>query len=279
MKRIIILLFTAFLALNIQSAKAQTEVTFYTTEGNFIVMMYDSLMPITVGNFLDLVDTNFYDGIIFHRVIDNFIIQGGDPLGTGTGGPGYSIPDEFDSTGTLSNVIKTISMANSGPNSGGSQFFFNLRSNTYLDFDKAPLTSKHPVFGIVVHNWPIVQTIGKVAVNGSNRPLVNVVMDSIRVTPNTIGLNEVLANQQLHVYPNPVSENSQLYFERATGGEGEVIVYNNVGAVIYSKKIDLTSGTNSISLRDLSNKNLSAGAYNLVMKQGENLSSIKLILP
>ncbi len=87
---------------------AQTKVTFYTTLGNFDAEIYDSLMPITAGNFLSLVNSKYYDGVIFHRVIKNFVIQGGDPTGTGSGGPGYTIPDEFDSTGVLSNTLSRI---------------------------------------------------------------------------------------------------------------------------------------------------------------------------
>ena len=101
-----------------------SKVQFYTSQGNFVVQLEDRLAPITSSNFLKLVNQKFYDGIIFHRVMQGFIVQGGDPTGTGTGGPGYSIQDEFHED--LSNVEKTISMANSGPNSGGSQFFFNM---------------------------------------------------------------------------------------------------------------------------------------------------------
>ena len=178
MKKILLsIVFTLSIA---GSLSAQTIVTFYTTLGSFEVELYDTLQPITAGNFKTLVNAKFYDGVIFHRIISNFVIQGGDPTGTGTGGPGYSIPDEFDST--LSNIKKTLSMANSGPNTGGSQFFINTKNNTFLDFDKPPLTSKHPVFGIVISGWDTVEMIESVQVNGNNRPLTDVVMDSIRVT-------------------------------------------------------------------------------------------------
>lgn len=155
-----------------------SEVKFYTQTGDFIVQLEDKLVPITSRNFLSLVNQKYYDGIIFHRVIQNFIIQGGDPTGTGSGGPGYTIDDEFNVD--LSNVEKTISMANSGPNSGGSQFFFNMLDNTFLDHDKAPLTSKHPVFGKVISGYNIVQTISNVPVNSQNRPITDVMIDSIR---------------------------------------------------------------------------------------------------
>lgn len=198
------LLLAAFISTAAMVSQAQTKVTFYTSMGNFDVEMYDSLMPITAGNFIKLVDSNFYDGVIFHRIIRNFVIQGGDPTGTGTGGPGYTIPDEFDSTGILSNRVRTLSMANSGPNSGGSQFFINLKNNTYLDYDKAPLTSAHPVFGIARDGWHIVDSIGKVAVNPNDRPTTPVVMDSIRVTGRYVSIAELPAQKvKISVSPNP----------------------------------------------------------------------------
>jgi len=107
--------------------------------------MYDD-MPITTGNFIKLAKEGFYDGVIFHRVIQEFMIQGGDPTGTGMGGPGYEIQDEF--VKGHSNVRGTISMANTGrPNTGGSQFFINTNDNTYLDWDNPRTPSAHPVFG------------------------------------------------------------------------------------------------------------------------------------
>ncbi len=131
MKKILIFCLAIAFALTTKISYAQTEVTFYTSMGTFVAEMYDTLQPITVGNFVSLVNAKFYDGIIFHRVINNFMIQGGDPTGTGYGGPGYTIPDEFDPL--ASNVQKALAMANSGPNTGGSQFFINLVNNLYLD--------------------------------------------------------------------------------------------------------------------------------------------------
>ena len=145
-------------------------VIFKTSAGDFSVEIYDDLMPITTGNFLTLVEKDFFDNQRFHRVIDNFIIQAGDPNSKnielvqrwGTGGPGYTIEDEFIENPKLTNEKYTISMANTGrANSSGSQFFINLRNNTPLDFDKEPLTSKHPVFGKVVSGFEIVDIIGK----------------------------------------------------------------------------------------------------------------------
>lgn len=148
-----------------------TKIKFETTEGDIIVELYSD-MPITAGNFKKLVEEGFYDGTIFHRVIKDFMIQGGDPTGTGTGGPGYSIKDEF--VAGHSNVRGTISMANSGPNTGGSQFFINLVENTYLDYDKPPFTSKHPVFGEVIEGMDVVDKIGKVQTGAGDKPLKEV---------------------------------------------------------------------------------------------------------
>ena len=144
-----LLLFCFVIVLSTKSSQAQTEITFYTNMGDFVVETYDTLQPITSGNFIDLVNTEFYDGILFHRVISSFMIQGGDPTGTGNGGPGYSIQDEFNS-GT-SNIKKTISMANSGPNTGGSQFFICHGPQRHLD-------GVHTVFGHTA-NMDIVNSI------------------------------------------------------------------------------------------------------------------------
>lgn len=149
----------------------ETKVKLETNQGDIVIELYGS-MPITAGNFEKLVGEGFYDGVIFHRIIDNFMIQGGDPTGTGSGGPGYEIKDEF--VKGSSNLRYTVSMANSGPNSGGSQFFINLVDNTFLDWDKEPLQSKHPVFGKVVEGMDVVDKIAKVDKDPQDRPLEDV---------------------------------------------------------------------------------------------------------
>ncbi|MFA5061107.1 MAG: peptidylprolyl isomerase [Candidatus Pacearchaeota archaeon] len=145
-----------------------TKIKLQTTEGDIVIELYSD-MPITAGNFKKLVEEGFYDGTIFHRVIEDFMIQGGDPTGTGAGGPGYVIKDEF--VAGHSNVRGTISMANAGPDSGGSQFFINLVDNTYLDYDKPPFTSKHPVFGEVLEGMDVVDKIGKVQTGAGDKPI------------------------------------------------------------------------------------------------------------
>ena len=107
----------------------QNKVVLSTNKGDIVIELAED-MPITAGNFKKLVEEGFYDGVIFHRIIDGFMIQGGDPTGTGTGGPGYKIKDEF--TDHNKNDRGTLSMANAGPNTGGSQFFINLVNNNFL---------------------------------------------------------------------------------------------------------------------------------------------------
>jgi peptidylprolyl isomerase len=138
-----------------------TKVMLETTLGDIIIELRDD-MPVTAGNFTDLVSKGFYDGVIFHRIIDGFMIQGGDPTGTGRGGPGYVIEDEF--TPNNKNNRGTISMANSGPNTGGSQFFINLVNNNYLD-------NAHPAFGTVTKGMEIVDAIGKMKTDFDDKPL------------------------------------------------------------------------------------------------------------
>ncbi|MBR9859831.1 peptidylprolyl isomerase [bacterium] len=257
------------------SARAQTEVMFFTNYGNFIVELNDSLAPITAGNFKDLVEQKYYDGVIFHRVIDNFMIQGGDPTGTGSGGPGYTIPDEFHPS--LSNVQRTISMANSGPNTGGSQFFINLVNNTYLDYNKMPFSSRHAVFGEVTSGFDIVQTIGKVQTNSSDRPLEDVVMDSIRVyplpEPKPIELDTFL------LQGNPLSANSKFIHSGDSGSLVTLKCFDYRGNLLWSdEKVFDQFGSMRVSLEPLFYE-LSSGLYILHIEQAEEIKRIKIIRP
>jgi len=142
-----------------------------TSMGDIILQLYED-MPITAGNFQKLVEKGFYDGTTFHRIISDFMIQGGDPTGTGCGGPGYAIKDEF--TRKNKNDRGTISMANAGPNTGGSQFFINLVNNNFLD-------SKHPVFGKVVEGLDVVDALGKVKTGANDKPVKEVKIESAKV--------------------------------------------------------------------------------------------------
>ncbi len=134
-----------------------------TTEGDITIELYND-MPITAGNFEKLVSNGFYNGVIFHRIIEGFMIQGGDPQGTGMGGPGYTIKDEFTHKPKNSNDRGTISMANAGPNTGGSQFFINLVNNNFLD-------TKHPAFGKVIQGMDIVDKIEKANTDANDKPV------------------------------------------------------------------------------------------------------------
>jgi len=146
------------------SAESQKLVQLETNMGNITIALAAD-MPTTAGNFESLVKKGYYDGVIFHRVINGFMIQGGDPTGTGRGGPGYVIKDEF--TKSNRNNRGTISMANAGPNTGGSQFFINLVNNNFLD-------AKHPVFGTVVEGMDVVDKIAHVKTDANDRPVTNV---------------------------------------------------------------------------------------------------------
>ena len=133
--------------------------------------LYPAIAPNTVNNFIALANAGYYDGLIFHRVIEGFMIQGGDPTGTGTGGPGYNIEDEF--VKGHSNVKGTISMANTGrPNTGGSQFFINTANNKYLDWDDRSTPSKHPVFGECAdeESYKVVLKIERTPTDRNDRP-------------------------------------------------------------------------------------------------------------
>jgi peptidyl-prolyl cis-trans isomerase A (cyclophilin A) len=147
---------------------------FKTTLGSFSIELFEDLAPKTTKNFIDLAEKGFYDGVIFHRVIKDFMIQGGDPTGTGRGGPGYSIPDEFHKELKHSGP-GVLSMANAGPNTGGSQFFVTLEATPWLD-------GKHAVFGQVTEGMDVVESIGSTPTARGDRPVEDVVMESVTVT-------------------------------------------------------------------------------------------------
>ena len=275
MKKLVLTL--ALIISTVGMLSAQTIVTFYTTMGSFEVELMDTLKPITAGNFKTLVNDKFYDGVIFHRVMNNFVIQGGDPTGTGSGGPGYSIPDEFDST--ESNLEKTLSMANSGPNTGGSQFFINMKNNTYLDFDKAPLTSKHPVFGVVISGWDTVELIEAVPVNSQNRPITPVVMDSIRVTQFPLGVKSVVMdNSTAKVYPNPITNQSIMLFNSSVTGNVSISVYSQNGVLISYQNVPVLNGRNELALSSFNASELPTGIYFIAMSNGSELVRKKFVV-
>jgi len=154
-------------------SKKNSVAKFETSKGDFTIELFEDKAPITTKNFIDLVNKKFYDGLIFHRVIDGFMIQGGDPKGNGTGGPGYNIPDEFHPD-LKHDAAGILSMANAGPNTGGSQFFITLTATPHLD-------KKHAVFGKVINGLDVVQTIGKVKTGANDKPVEDVVIKKITI--------------------------------------------------------------------------------------------------
>jgi len=154
-----------------------------TTMGTIELLLFDKLVPKTVENFVGLAEKGFYNGVIFHRVIDNFMIQGGDPTGTGRGGEsfwGAPFADEFNKE-LKHEDPGVLSMANAGPNTNGSQFFITLVPTPWLD-------GKHSVFGHVINGMDVVQAIGKVATSQPfNKPLEDVVMESVTIERRATG--------------------------------------------------------------------------------------------
>ncbi len=154
---------------------------FNTTMGKFDVELFAGKCPETVWNFVNLAEGrqntekggNFYDGLIFHRVIDGFMLQGGCPLGTGTGGPGYQFGDEFDAS-LRHDSEGVLSMANAGPGTNGSQFFITLAPTPHLD-------NRHSVFGKVTRGMDVVKKIGSVKTGAMDRPIESVVINSVTI--------------------------------------------------------------------------------------------------
>lgn len=145
--------------------------TVQTTLGTFKLELFDDKAPETAGNFAKLVEKGFYDGVVFHRVIDGFMIQGGCPMGRGTGGPGYTIRDEFG-PGLTHDDEGILSMANAGPNTGGSQFFITLAATPWLN-------GKHAIFGKVTEGMDVVRAIGSTPTGPGDRPRADVVMEKV----------------------------------------------------------------------------------------------------
>ena len=153
-------------------------ITIDTNYGKIVFETYDEDAPNTVKNFVTLTEKGFYNGLTFHRVISGFMIQGGDPAGDGTGGPGYTFADEINPNSALYKkgyVRGVVAMANSGPNTNGSQFFIMLKDT--------PLPPNYTIFGEVIQGQDVVSAIGAVATNKSDKPLEPVVMKSVKAEP------------------------------------------------------------------------------------------------
>jgi peptidyl-prolyl cis-trans isomerase A (cyclophilin A) len=241
--------------------------------GEFRVEVREDLMPITAGNFIDLVEKEFYDGVIFHRVVRGFVNQGGDPSGTGSGGPGYTIMDEYhpnmnhDSTGVMG-MAKT-----SAPNSAGSQFYFIIGAQKHLDRNYA-------VFGSCIRNLDVIKEINKVRVNVNDRPLENVVMDSVRIVQGTSSLDESEDEVLSEVFPNPFSTGVQINYKVKTAGDVDVAIYNLQGTLIRTLK----SGQSPSGIFNLNwdgsgvdGSYVPSGEYYLTFTTPSGVSSQKLI--
>ena len=149
-----------------------TTATLHTSKGDIAVELFDEDAPATVGNFLKLARDGFYDGVIFHRVIPDFMVQGGDPTGTGSGGPGYTFEDEFNEHKV---VRGALAMANAGPNTNGSQFFI-------VTADACPwLDGKHTVFGRVTDGMDVVDEIERVETDAHDRPREDIRIERVEL--------------------------------------------------------------------------------------------------
>lgn len=160
--------------------------TFKTSQGTVVCRLFEQDAPETVANFIGLAEgskewnsrskkgSKLYDGTVFHRVIPNFMIQGGDPEGTGMGGPGYKFADETRGSKHSFNEPGKLAMANSGPNTNGSQFFITTADTSWL-------TGKHTIFGEVVEGYDVAEKISKVARDGMDRPKTPVSIESVTI--------------------------------------------------------------------------------------------------
>ncbi|MEX2405402.1 MAG: peptidylprolyl isomerase [Candidatus Paceibacterota bacterium] len=149
-------------------------ITLQTAKGDITLELYPDLAPNTVANFKKLASADFYDGVIFHRVIEGFMIQGGDPTGTGTGGPGYTFEDELKPSHPEAQkgyVRGTLAMANAGPDTNGSQFF--------IVHQDAPLPYDYTIFGRVTGGMEVVDAIASVETNGADKPLEDIVISDV----------------------------------------------------------------------------------------------------
>ena len=173
MNKIRFVLITLIIFISINFLWSQTVAKWHTSMGDFEITLREDLVPMTVGNFVDLTNSNFYDNLIFHRVISDFMIQDGCPLGNGYGGPGYTIPDEFH-PGINYNEPYVLGMANAGPNTGGSQYFITVEPTAWLN-------GGYSAYGHVTLGSEIVEEISEVPTNTNDKPLTDVVIDSIRI--------------------------------------------------------------------------------------------------
>lgn len=266
LKQIFLLFSGLFMFAN---ANAQTEVTFYvssadTSMGTITVALTDTLTPVTVDSFIERVAGKFYDGVLFHRVKEGFMIQGGDPTGTGTGGPGYTIPDEFHPS--LKNVPGALAMANTGvANSGGCQFFINLVSNTHLN-------NKHTVFGMTLSGLDVADSIAHAPKDATTwRPTTDIVMDSVRITKYfsyPLSVTNAGKSMSISLYPNP--NNGVFDIALPADITTKVEVLNMRGQLIY---INDAKGKATIDIHDRP-----AGLYLVRMSNAQGVAEQKVLV-
>ena len=152
---------------------ARPRATIDTSKGTIVIELWSDEAPKTVANFIKLAKQGFYNGVIFHRVIPGFMVQTGDPTGTGRGGPGYTFEDEI-SPNLRHDAPGVVSMANAGPDTNGSQFFITLAATHWLD-------GKHAIFGRVVEGQVVVEQIAAVERGANDRPLEDIVMTQVTI--------------------------------------------------------------------------------------------------
>jgi len=220
-----------------------------TSKGKFICKLFYDKTPVTVGNFVGLAEGSiaykdpkkntdvkapFYDGLIFHRVIKDFVIQGGCPLGNGTGGPGYQFVDEFDPA-LKHDSEGILSMANSGPNTNGSQFFITLKATPFLD-------GKHTVFGKVVDGMDVVKAIGNVEVDDQDKPYDDIYINKIKIIrkgKDAKAFDAVkafnLKDQKLKKYLEEKERKSKIFLE-SLGISDENLITTEIGLKYYIVK-------------------------------------------
>jgi len=185
-KSVLVALFMASAAVAADDQELRAKFT--TTEGAFEAKLFYKEAPMTVSNFVELARKGFYNGLIFHRVIPNFMIQGGDPKGNGTGGPGYTFADEFHPTLRHSKA-GMLSMANSGPGTNGSQFFVTVNATPHLD-------NRHSIFGEVVSGYDVVKKISEVKAS-NDKPLKDVKIEKLEIVGDWFKPSEVKKSKEL----------------------------------------------------------------------------------
>jgi|GEM_PF-1208319 len=284
-----ILLIESFVALNLYSA--QLEVVFNTEKGEIRIELFGDKAPLTVSNFVNLAGRGFYDGLNFHRVVANFMIQGGDPLGNGFGGPGYSFEDEFDPA-LKHDGPGILSMANAGANTNGSQFFITHLATPGLN-------NKHSVFGRVIEGQDIVNSIeendiifdlkiyGKVYVEMENLQdkidTWNGILDNkfsslkpakpISDYPLPLSVDDNIIG--LEIFPNPVLDYLNISIKNNQYNSYHLQLYDVYGREIFRQ--DLTNSANNLA--EINFSEYGKGIYTLAIKndRGKTLSTRKII--